>query len=635
MKLLAICLLFVCMFSLKGIAQKYSSENARAIAAYEDALRNFQYRYYDKAEASLLEAIKRDKDFIEAYYLLAGVYTETKDIEKALSTLATTVELFGTKQVWAYYHLAFEQVEHGRFEEAQQNLEYLNTRISELTERQKQQFERLYQRASIALEIKKNPVEFNPINLGTNVNSEYDDYHPTITVDDEVLIFTSRVPHPQARTNQEDLFFCVRVGDAWTPRQAIGPPINTPANQGAQSISADGTRMIFTACNMPDGFGSCDIYITEFYGGQWTVPKNIGPPINTVHWESQPSLSADGRTMYFVSNRPGGLGKKDIWMSTQAESGQWTNPVNLGQPINTPGDDESPFIHQDGVTLYFASDGHPGLGKSDLFKTTRQPDNTWTIPENLGFPINTHAEELRIITNAQGNIAYFSSDRYGTLGGQDIYLFDMPEHLRPNPVTYVKGEVADVQTKRRLGADIELYEIGTGELFYKTKAERTNGSFTVPFVEDMDYVLRIWHQGYLFYSEHVNLLNIEKNLQVELQPLILGSAVVLKNVFFDVDSDYLRPESKTELDIIVTFMKQNPNLEFEIGGHTDNTGTRARNIELSTKRAKAVFEYLTTHGVPAHQLSYKGYADTKPVAPNTSDENKAKNRRTELIITKH
>ncbi|NLK80643.1 MAG: OmpA family protein [Bacteroidales bacterium] len=633
MKRFVYFLAFFCVTHNVLYAQNYSSTNEKAIALYKESLQNFQYRYFEKAEKTLVEALRRDAHFVEAYYLLAGVYTELGNKEKIIETFETCIETCGETHIWAHYKYAYELVELGEYENASSHLKTLKAKSTELNTKQIQQVNMLLNRCQIALNLKRYPVPFNPQNLGTSVNSEHDDYHPTITIDDQVLIFTSLIPHPQAHTKQEDLFFSIREGDSWKERQSIGTPINTPSNQGAQSISADGTRMIFTACNMPDGFGSCDIYITEFKHNVWSTPRNIGAPINTKYWESQPSLSADGRTMYFVSNRPGGVGKKDIWKSTQTDAGVWTPPVNLGKPINTKGDDESPYIHADGVTLYFASNGHIGMGKSDLYKSTFLETQQWSEPQNLGYPINTHNEELRVIVNAQGDKAYFSSDRYGTHGGQDIYVFDMPEHLRPNPVTYVRGVVADSKTNQKLAADIELYELLSGDLFYKIQAEPTTGSFLVPFVENTDYALQIWHQGYLFYSENVSLESIGSDLQVSLQPLIIGSTVVLKNVFFDVDSAILKDESKTELNIIATFMNQNPTISFEVGGHTDNTGSLQRNLELSAQRAKAVYNFLIEKGVEKQRLSYKGYADKKPVAPNDTEENRAQNRRTELIIT--
>jgi outer membrane protein OmpA-like peptidoglycan-associated protein len=614
------------------MAQNYSSDNKKAVSLYEDAIQNFQYRYFDKAEEALNDALKKDETFVEVYYLLAGVYIETNRPEKAVEILQTCVNICGDEHIWAYYKLAYEQVDQGLFREAQANLKHLLSHSSALQKSQLEKVQKLKDKSFVAIKFMEHPVPFDPENLGENINTEYNDYHPTITVDDEVLIFTSLIPSPHSPIDQEDLFYSVRTETGWAPRKAFSEPINTPANQGAQSISADGQRMIFTACNMPGGFGSCDIYITEFDGRSWSKPKNIGEPVNSKYWESQPSLSADGKTLYFVSNRPGGQGKKDIWVSKQTEIG-WTPPENLGTPINTPADDESPFIHADGVTLYFASDGHPGVGKSDLFKSTLKDTKHWTVPQNLGYPINTHTAELRIIVNASGEKAYFSSDRYSSLGGQDIYMFDTPEQIRPNAVTYVKGAVSDVETKKRLGANIELYNLHSGEEFYKSQARYADGNFIVPFVEKDEYVLRVWHKGYLFYSENVSLQSIDSSLDISLQPLIVGSKVVLKNVFFDVDSDKLKPESKTELDMIVRFMNQNPSIHFEIGGHTDNTGSDARNKELSAQRAQAVYYYLTQKGIVQSRLTYKGYADTKPVVNNSTAENRAQNRRTELVIT--
>ncbi len=637
MRKLASILVVLLASSALTFSQDYNTTNKKAIAAYEEAVKNFQYRYYAQAEESILKALKADEYFSDAYYLLAGIYTEQNQIEKVLLTLEKCVSLCAQKDPWSYYKFAYELAENGVYEKAVANLLKLKESGAKLSPKKLEYLDGLLTKSNVAINLMNNPVEFNPQNMGNKINSDFDDYHPAITVDDNFFIYTSRVPNPQARGNQEDLFFNTKNNDgSWKERKPLGRPINTPDNEGAQSITADGNKMIFTICNAPGGYGSCDIYITEKQNSFWKTPKNIGPVINTSKWESQPSLSADGRTLYFASNRPGGYGNKDIWMSTQNELGEWTPPVNLGAMVNTKMEDETPFIHADGVTLYFSSDGHPGMGKKDIYKTNKLSGNAWSQPQNLGYPINTHNKDSYIIVNAKGDKAYFSSNRYGARSGSmDIYEFDMPTSIRPNSVTYIKGTVFDAADKnKKLSATVSLYELKTGNLLYKFNSDIHTGTFMVPFVEGVDYALTIEHNGYLFYSENVCLKSIESSIEIPLQPMLVGKPVVLNNVFFDVDSDILKPESAIELLTIVNYMKQNPTICFEIGGHTDNTGSTAYNTELSSKRAKAVYSFLTSKGIPAARLSYKGYADSKPVVANDSPENRAKNRRTELIITK-
>ncbi|MCL2327338.1 MAG: OmpA family protein [Bacteroidetes bacterium] len=629
-----ICFAFANSFAQTGI---YSSQNRKAIANYEEGLRNYQYSYYDKALQNLSDAIKIDPSFAEAYYLLAGVYAKKKDDDKMIESLQLAVQNCSANNPMPYYKLAVELLNIGRYSEALQNFKKIQSKDRPFFSPKEQEHIALsIRQATDAIQIMKSPIPFSPVNMGKNINTQFDDYHPAITVDDNLFIFTSNIPI-NARMTQEDIFYSTRQNGEWQPRRVFPAPITTPNNEGAASISADGRTMVYTMCNAPGGYGSCDIYITYYALGQWTMPKNIGAPINTKHWESQPSLSADGKTLYFVSNRPGGKGKKDIWVSRNISENQWSEPENLGEPINTANDEESPFIHADGKTLFFSSDGHLGLGKKDIFITQRYADGTWKTPVNAGYPLNSKDDEGLVIVNAQGTKGYFASNREGGFGGLDLYEFSISPNMfaiMPFPVTYVKGLVFNAKEPvKRIAAQLDLRDVETNELLFASNADY-NGNFTVPFMEGRNYALSVSFPGYLFYSAQVNLETNRTMIEVPLQPIEVGSSVVLNNVFFDTDSYELKPESQAELLTIVDFMKVNLTLSFEIGGHTDNTGTKQNNITLSNNRAQAVYSFLVEHGIDSKRLTYKGYADTKPLAPNDSEANKAKNRRTELKITK-
>jgi outer membrane protein OmpA-like peptidoglycan-associated protein len=619
------------------INQVYSSQNRKAIANYEEGLRNYQLRDFAKAQQNLQDAIKIDPAFTEAYYLLAGVYAQKKDSDKMIETLQLAVQS-SPGDPMPYFKLAMELMDLGRYSEALQNFNKIQPKDKPLfSPKEQEQIAYGKKQAADAIRIMKSPIPFSPVNMGAAINTQYDDYHPAITVDDNLFIFTSNIP-VNAKMMQEDIFYSMRYDTGeWSSRRVFPAPITTHNNEGASSISADGRTMVFTMCNAPGGLGSCDIYISYYALGQWTMPRNVGAPVNTKYWDSQPSLSADGRTLYFVSNRPGGKGKKDIWVSHNIAENQWSEPQNLGASINTANDEEAPFIHADGKTLFFSSDGHLGLGKKDIMITQRNADGTWKTPVNAGYPLNSKDDEGLLIVNAQGTKGYFASNREGGMGGLDVYEFAISQGMFaivPSPVTYVTGVVFNAkEPAKRLPAQVDLHDVATNELLFSSNADH-NGIFIVPFEEDRNYALTVNFSGYLFYSAQVNLTTNRAQIKVPLQPIEVGSAVVLNNVFFDTDSYELKPESQAELFTIIDFMKANPSLSFEIGGHTDNTGLKQNNSTLSNNRAKAVYNFLVEHGIAATRLTYKGYADTRPVAPNDSDENKAKNRRTELKITK-
>ncbi|MFQ3580042.1 MAG: OmpA family protein, partial [Bacteroidales bacterium] len=421
----------------------------------------------------------------------------------------------------------------------------------------------------------------------------------------------------------------------WQPRFNIGTPINTAGNEGAQTITADGRHLFFTACNRPDGKGQCDIYYSYKKGDTWTLPKNLGNPVNTQYWESQPSVSADGRSLFFVSNRPGNLGNTDIYVTHLSDDGKWSPPKNLGKVINTEGSENSPFIHNDGTTLYFASNGHVGMGGMDLFRSTWQ-NNEWTTPQNLGYPINTWKDETGLIINAKGDVAIFASEREDTFGGIDLYQFELPQSIRPLQVLYLKGIITDSITKQPLAAQIELFDVETSNLIIRSFSDPVTGNFLFTLTVGKEYALNVAKQGYLFYSENFKIKKNDTTLDtyktITLQPIQVGKSVILKNIFFDTDSFNLKPASKVELDKLTDFLIKNPTIKIEIGGHTDNTGNKQKNIELSQLRAKSVYNYLVENKITANRLFFKGYGDSKPVVPNTSETNKAKNRRTEFMI---
>ena len=433
---------------------------------------------------------------------------------------------------------------------------------------------------------------------------------------------------------QEDFYISHMTDTGWAMRQPLGEPINSRLNEGAQSLSADGKVMFFTACNRPDGMGRCDIYRSDKLHSGWSNPANVGPPVDSRNWEAQPSISADGKTLWFVSNRPGGQGNMDIWYS-HFENGRWSIPVNAGSKINTPGNEMSPFIHNDDQTLYFSSDGHPGYGGFDLFITRKQADSTWSEPLNLGYPINTYNDEIGLFVNAEGDKGYFSTDREEGRG-KDIYSFMLYDSIRPHFVTYMKGKVYDAANKRPLRAHILLVDLQKNEVVMDAMSGK-DGYFLVCIPTNRDYALNVSRDGYLFYSDHFPLKGVHRIEKpyikdVPLKPIRVGEVMVLKNIFFEFDSYELKPESISELEYLRDLLVKNPGLRIEIGGHTDSKGSNQYNMELSKQRARVVYQYLIDHGINKSRLTYKGYGETRPVSSNATEEGRAANRRTEIRI---
>jgi outer membrane protein OmpA-like peptidoglycan-associated protein/tetratricopeptide (TPR) repeat protein len=649
--MLALCLLTVAADAQK-IDNKYSSSSNKAIKNFENAQLSFDARKDNEAIELLQKAIKIDPNFIEAHMFLAEVYAENKKYTEALNEakLATAISPDFFKS--AYYSMGFWSLKLQLYDEAEQHFNhYLSYKgISSEAKSNATLGLKSAQFARIAI---KNPVPFNPLNMGNQVNSDENDYLPAITADEQTLVYTRLIPKDpngsktDMRNKSEDFYSCFKSNGIWSKAVNIGPPINTIGNEGAQCISVDGQTLVFTACKEYEGYpggrkgyGSCDLFIAKkMANGTWGVPENIGKPINTEYWDSQPSMSSDGQSIYFVSNRPGGKGGTDIWKCTKNELGKWTNIVNLGDSVNSVENEESPYIHPDNKTLYFSSEGWPGMGSKDLFYARIKKDGNFSTPKNLGYPINTSESERDLIVSANATTAYFSSERPGGNGGLDLYSFELYKEARPQAVTYVKGKVFNKETKNGLEAKFELIDLETGQMVMQASSMISSGEFLVCLPINKNYLMNVSKNGYLFASENFSLKGLTDNLKayemnVPLTPIKPGEKVVLKNIFFETASFTLKEESKIELQKLKSFMVLNSTTTIEIGGHTDNVGDKKSNQILSENRAKAVYEYLISNEIAKERLTYKGFGDTMPIDDNNTDKGKANNRRTEFMIVK-
>ena len=634
-------LLLILLIFLTSIikAQDFSTKSKKAIKYYKSAIFHFDNNKTDIAVKELKRAIKKDNNFIEAYLLMGDIYKVRKENQKEINTYFKIIEIDENFFPYIYYNLASSELRIGEYEIAKSHfIKFLKEKkvrkdIINIAEQKLKQ-------CDFAIEQIKNPVKFNPINLGPNVNSIYDDYWPALTVDGKTLITTVMLPKEEAYislhdSTQEDFYVSYLKNKNWTKATKLSSIINTPFNEGALSISSDGSYCFFTACGRSNGYGLCDIYMAKNENGKWTRPVNIGRPVNSKYSEKQPSISSDGKTLYFSSNRPGGKGNMDLWVSTY-ENSRWSEPQNLGDSINTFNSEISPFIHHDNQTLYFASNGHMGMGGYDMFVSRKDSTEKWSRPENLGYPINTFGEEFGMIINSEGNKAFFSSDRE-KVTGRDIYEFALPEKIKPISVNYVNGFVYDSKTNIKLEAEIELIDIETNKIITKKTSDKTSGKYLVCLPTNKNYALEVNKKGYLFFSENFSLKDNNNSLNpylinIPLHPINIGEKIILKNIFFSTNSYELKKESFFELSKIIQLMNNNPDIKAEIAGHTDSTGTKEYNIKLSQNRAKSVYNYLIKNSDLKSRLTYKGYGSSMPIATNNTILGRSKNRRTEFII---
>ena len=636
-----IALVLVVVLAVPSMAQReYTTKSKKAIKNFEEALKYYSARRNAEALEYLDKAIKADDQFIEAYTVSGDCYADLGRLDRAIENYQKVVDLDPDFLSTSFKQLADVQFMTGDYKNALENYKVFMTK-KRVNPQIRDKAERSLRNAEYGVVAKEAPVPFDPKNLGSNVNSSDYEYFPVLTADEQTLVFTRNKRRAGGADMQEDFYISFAKDGNWLPAMNLGRPINTDDNEGAQTITADGKQLFFIGCNRKrTGLGSCDIYRSLRNGKNWREPENLGSPVNSSKWESQPSVSADGKTLYFVSNRGGGEGGMDIWVTHLAPNGKWTNPRNLGDVINTPFSEETPFIHPDGKTLYFTSDGHVGMGGKDIYVTRMDSVGNWSTPKNLGYPINTWNDEQGLFVAASGDYAYFSSDREGGFGKLDIYGFKLYESARPNRVTYVQGRVTDKETGLPLAAKFELIDIETSEVVVNSQSDPVDGSFLVTLPVNHDYALNVSKQKYLFHSEHFSLPNVKDvtkpyRMDVELQPIKFGEKVVLKNIFFETASYDLLPESKVELEKLLAFMNNNADIRIEIGGHTDNVGKPEDNQLLSENRSKSVRTYLIDHGVVADRIDFKGYGEQQPIDTNDTPEGRANNRRTEFKVLKN
>lgn len=502
------------------------------------------------------------------------------------------------------------------------------------------------------LNLIENPVPFEPV-IVEGVSSAYDDYLPLISPDGSLALFTKAYMKKEINSIYGDRFveeFTVSKasddkGLIFSPGEPLPYPFNSGKNQGAASISIDNKTLFITICEFVSrDYDNCDIYMSTRIGDGWSELKSLGPNINGVKtWESQPSISADGKTLYFASIRESNIGfdpdnpTSDIYYSTKDEKGNWTKAKNLGSKINTPGNEKSPFIHSDSQTLYFSSDGHLGIGGYDIF-FSKFRDGDWTKPVNIGYPINTKNNDLGFVVNTQGTKAYFASNKLNGKGGWDIYAIDLYKEARPEKVFLVKGQLVDDNGYALSDAKLEVKNTRTEEVS-EGVVDAETGHYAVAVTaknENDDFLMVVKKEDYSFSSTLIEPTEetFEKPIEVnfEVKPIEAGKSVQINDIYYATASYEINQKSYAVLNEFAEFLKSNPTVKVEIRGHTDNIGSAQTNITLSNRRAQAVYDYLLSKGVPKANVSYKGYGPNMPIADNKTEAGRAKNRRTEFYI---
>ncbi len=651
-QILLLCLMPMIGFSQKMVTVKTAPEKLKSV--FNEGMK---YNFGGQTQAALkkfTEAVKMEPKFIDGWIQWAAMQEILENWKDAETGYQQAARIGHDYNLLVWFRLAETEFKQKKYSQAKEHYEkYLEYEHIPKTIRDKASKSMLD--CAFIPNALANPVPFNPKFLDGGINTKKaGEYLPSLSADGETLVFT------RYENRNEDLYLSHfdTVAKVWGQAIPLDNINTVQYNEGAQSISPDGRFILLTMCNNPQGFGACDIYYSiRKADGSYTAPKNFGNVINTLSWESQPSMTADNRTIYFSSERDK-TRNSDIYVTHLQPNGTWSAPQSAGDSINTMYEEQTPYIHPDGQTLYFMSHGHPGMGEGDLFVSRMQPDGKWGKPMNLGYPINTSANEATITVSLDGKTAYFAranatDNRYG----HDLYSFDLYEAARPQPVTYVKAVVVDAQTGEKLTANLNFSDLSTSKGFLKAQTDE-NGTFLVCLQVGKNYGLAVTKSGYLFQSENFNLKEnnqldkpfLLKILMQKLPPVVAatekkpdekapdllantgGTAIVLRNVFFETGSAALRPESETELQQLKDLLEKNPSIKIRIQGHTDNVGSASSNLTLSQARAKSVNDFLIARGISSNRLAAKGFGETQPVATNDNPEGRQQNRRTEFVV---
>lgn len=661
--------IFILLINLTALAQESNDcpeiTNKKALKLFNEAVALPAFKARETYEM-LLEVVQLEPEFVEAWYMLADYNRKKAETatpegkptfqKRAVNNYLKVIEICPSyDQYFAWFYLGLDAHEQKDFSKA---FAYFEKYLEKVPRGEEANIARsLSARMKKYLDIISNPVKFEP-KIVKGVSSGKDEFLPMLSTDGDYIFYTHRFDsydkYTTIQKQEEQFTIARRIGDDGSLEFEAGKkmpfPFNQGHTQGASSITIDNNHIFITLCEFVRGYGqpynNCDIYSSDFVDEEWTEFRNLGPHVNRENtWESQPSISADGKVLYFSSIREENEGFKegsytsDIYRTVKDENGIWSQAENLGPTINTIGNEKSPFIHSDNATLYFSSDGHIGVGGFDLFYS-KISNGKWDEPINLGYPINTDGDDLGLIVSRDGKRAYFSSNKLSGAGGWDIYSFELHPEARPDSVLFIKGDLKDEDGNAIQDARLEI-KSGDGTRVMEGMVDRLTGKYAVAISckPDDEFMMVVEKDDYAFTSKYIaarDEVNFSRPMEVkfELKPIKEGVHVELKDILFATNSASFDKGSLLVLNEFAAFLAKNPTVKIAIHGHTDNVGGEAFNKDLSERRAAAVKEYLISKGIASERMSNQGFGMSRPVASNDTEEGRARNRRTEFVIVK-
>ncbi len=638
----------VLLFMIGNVIMTYAQDNSRAQRLVMNARFYIKKDRPEKAEKALQKAISTYPSYIVAYSELGYLYFHQRQYSRAADVFKAAIQICPKCDRSFAFPLATALCNIQQYAQAGAVLSGVNV-SAQFPDDARMQIDLLQRNIQFGKYAVTHPWADSPRNMGLRINSEYDEYFPIITPDDSTLYFTRRTGGID-----EDFYIAHRDScddGAWRSAMDAGSPPNSPQQEGALFISPDQHYMFFMRCDnrSVNGWeaGGCDLYFTYTDPVLWAQPVPFGFTINTTRFEGMPSLSSDNRELFFVSDRDGGYGGKDIWVS-RFENGLWQIPQNLGPEINTPMDETAPFIAPDNKTLYFTSNGHPGMGGNDIYMTKRYPNGVWSAPENLGYPLNTAYEEVSFCISPDGSKGYLSSDRPGGFGRMDLYEMDMPQQIRPEAYTYVVGKVYDSFTREPVAyAQIAWNNTVDGHTVFRFQANKGDGSYMAAIPVGEPFTLKVFRSGYhslqdtvifrevnTMHPDTLNFALLPGSYQIPAPEDNTRIADTLIFTFYFKKNDSLLTKNSQEQ--LIKFVQENQGLpvDFYVNGYTDDSGRPYINEAISFARGRAVADIIQQAGVSAAHIHVQGWADAYPAAPNDSEENRDLNRRVEVYLKK-
>lgn len=665
---LKIFLLFI--FILSSVCLLYSQDeeecdveiSSKSERYHEKGKKEYRKKDFRDALKYLDKAIEESPDNYKAHLLKGYININPRNrsgsVRSAEESFSAVAEICPQANVKCYYYLG--EIYYGRDEwkkAAKYYDKFLNSDMEDQNRVTKDDFEhaeKMYERSRFNQKIFSNEVPFDPKPV-KGVSTPRDEYLAVISPDHEMMFFTRKAKKEDRQNvwdsadNYEEQFMVSqrKTENVFGKGKPMPEPFNQEKNEGGATITIDNKDLYITICSDVNGYYNCDICHSHYDGAQWSEIENLGEQVNNDDtWEAMPTVTSDGEKIYFVSDRDGGYGGYDIYYTEKDEDGNWTEASNAGPSINTPGDESSPFIHTDSKTLYFSSrdryeedeeklyHGHKGVGGYDIFYVRLGEDQE---AKNIGYPINTEDDELGFFVSTDGRKGYFASNKYSDGGDYDIFYFDLYEEARPENVLFLKGKLQDEETKEPVkDATIELQNVESKEVT-EIEVDDKTGEYVAALPFKSDYVMKVKSKEHVYKSKYISskkpIYKKPASVNLEMEPYKKGKSYELNDIYFDTDSDKLTEESKVIIEDFVGFLNNNKDLEISIHGYTDNVGKAAYNRKLSENRAESVYQELISHGIDKSRLNYKGFGEKNPIADNDTEEGRAKNRRTEFVIT--